>query len=203
MAARTRIKDIRRRDLQAAAYEVLQEHGFGGATVARVAARAGMSPGIVHHYFKNKDELLEAAIRYANAGIREAVIHRLGHASSPAERVEAIILGNFEPTLFTKGHANAWVSFCAQVPHSPRYERIQKAFHRRLRSNLTHALKGALPEPDISRICGEISTLIDGLWLRRSIVGGEEFTRDEALRQLYAYMEANIPVSRKPAAATV
>ena len=40
---------IRRRQLIEAAIAVIHEDGFAQATVARIARRAGVSSGIVHH----------------------------------------------------------------------------------------------------------------------------------------------------------
>ena len=42
--------------------EILNEKGIEGATVPRVAARAGLSPGSVYRRFPNKDALMRAVI---------------------------------------------------------------------------------------------------------------------------------------------
>src|SRR5262245_56183015 len=74
--ARTSIEEIRRRELTEAAYEILQEAGIAGTTLAKVAECAGMSKGIVLHYFRDKDDLLEAVMRLANALLRDEVVRR-------------------------------------------------------------------------------------------------------------------------------
>jgi AcrR family transcriptional regulator len=45
-----------------AAVEVLGHHGVAGATIPRIAAHAGLTPGAVYRRFRNKDVLLETAI---------------------------------------------------------------------------------------------------------------------------------------------
>src|SRR5258708_12210522 len=45
-----------------AAIEVIAEHGFFHSRVAEIAERAGVADGTIYLYFKNKDELLMAAI---------------------------------------------------------------------------------------------------------------------------------------------
>jgi len=45
-----------------AAIEVIAEHGFFHSRVAEIADRAGVADGTIYLYFKNKDELLMAAI---------------------------------------------------------------------------------------------------------------------------------------------
>ena len=77
---RKRISDIRRQELAEATLLTLQEHGFQGTTVQRVSERAGMSHGLVHHYFKTKADMLEAAVRLTNARITVEVIRLLRQA---------------------------------------------------------------------------------------------------------------------------
>lgn len=55
---RKSMADQRRIELVEAFSVVLAKHGFEGATMASVAEAAGVAPGLIHHYFRNKDELL-------------------------------------------------------------------------------------------------------------------------------------------------
>jgi AcrR family transcriptional regulator len=45
-----------------AARELFAENGFERTTMRAVAARADVDPALIHHYFENKDGLLDAAI---------------------------------------------------------------------------------------------------------------------------------------------
>ena len=42
--------------------EVFGERGFRGTTIKRIAGRAGVAPGSVYTYFKDKDELFRSAL---------------------------------------------------------------------------------------------------------------------------------------------
>lgn len=50
-----------------AAYAVLAVQGFEAASIKEIAKAAGVAPGLVHYYFKNKEELLLAVLREASA----------------------------------------------------------------------------------------------------------------------------------------
>jgi AcrR family transcriptional regulator len=56
-----RSRESLRRLLQAAA-EVLEEKGLTGATIPRIATRAGLSPGAVYRRFRDKDALLRTLL---------------------------------------------------------------------------------------------------------------------------------------------
>lgn len=65
---------------------VLGSHGQGGATVAAVAAEAGIAPGLVHHYFRDKQELYEALLAELLAEFRRRV-----EASPESDPLEAYV----------------------------------------------------------------------------------------------------------------
>lgn len=54
-------KDTRERLLDAAT-ALFAEHGISATTVAKIAARVGVTSAMVHYYFKNRDHLLDAIV---------------------------------------------------------------------------------------------------------------------------------------------
>ncbi|KJF66061.1 choline-binding transcriptional repressor BetI [Rhizobium nepotum] len=188
----TKISDIRRAELRRAAFEVLQREGMAGATLERVAAQAGASKGIVLHYFANKQELFEHAMREANTKLKEVVVVRLNRATSPRERLDAIIEGNFDESFFQPSICHAWLSLCAEVPREPQLARIQKVIHARMRSNLLSALTHLVPKEECNTIALGITSLIDGLWLRSGLQSGG-LTREEAMEQMRDYLSHRLP----------
>lgn len=54
---RTKGKEVRVKEIIAAAKAVFFEKGYFGSTIDEIAQRAGISKGTVYLYFKNKDEL--------------------------------------------------------------------------------------------------------------------------------------------------
>ena len=188
----TKISDIRRRELRHAAYEVLQKEGMAGATVEKVAQQAGASKGIVHHYFKTKQELFEHAMRHSNTLLRDEVIRLMRLARSPEERLWAIIEGNFSTAVFTPGICHAWLALCAEVPREPQLARIQRTVHARMHSNLMSALSALVPADQREPVALGITTLIDGLWLRLGLRPGD-ISAPQALEQLADYLAHRIP----------
>lgn len=190
--ARLSIEQIRRKELSEAAYEALQVWGLPGTTLVRVAAKAGVSKGIVLHYFRNKDELIEAAMRRANAALRDEVVRRLRASRGPRERLDAIIEGNFDERFFRPQITHAWLSFCGEVPRNPQFARLQRAIHARMHSNLMSALGALLPRDQAEAAARSISIMIDGLWLRHGLVQGG-IDRDGALQEMRMLVRGLLP----------
>lgn len=73
----------RRAHITAAFARVLADHGYSGATIAAVAAEAGVAPGLVHHHFADKQDLLSSLMDELVARFRRRLRDR---ESSESER---------------------------------------------------------------------------------------------------------------------
>lgn len=56
-------REERRAEILGAFARVLASHGYAGATIAAVAVEAGVAPGLVHHHFESKEELLLSLLK--------------------------------------------------------------------------------------------------------------------------------------------
>jgi betaine-aldehyde dehydrogenase len=155
---------VRRAELARATFETLQEAGLRNTTVAQVSRRAGLAPGLVHHYFKSKSEMVEAAIRLASTEISREAVARLRSARSPRERLDAVIDANLAPSVFTQPITQAWMAFGVEAVHDPRQRRILDVIERRMRSNLRSCLKALAPPHEVDSIAGGIRMMINGAW---------------------------------------
>ncbi|MBM3599808.1 MAG: transcriptional regulator BetI [Alphaproteobacteria bacterium] len=163
------MEPIRRRQLIAATISSVGRYGYGETTVLRISKAAGVSPGIIHHYFGGKDELLEAAMRSLLEQLRQEVIGRLSKADGPRARLSAIVDGNFASSQFEPQAVAAWLAFWAEARHAPKLGRLQQINRRRLHSNLRQAF-GLLGEAEwADRAAEGLAALIDGLWLHAAL----------------------------------
>jgi transcriptional repressor BetI len=162
------MEEIRRRQLIEATIASIHEVGLAESSLSRISARAGVSTGIVHHYFEDKAELLESTLRTLGTSLRHAVVRRLNAAKTPAQRLMAVVDGNIGADQFTPEGVSAWLAFWAQVPTHPRLARVQNVIISRLHDNLVHPLR-RLGRKDAEEIASVTEALIDGLWLRAAL----------------------------------
>ncbi len=114
------MQPIRRRQLIDATLDAINEVGMHDATIAQIARRAGVSTGIISHYFKDKNGLLEATMRDITSQLRDAVLNRL-HAlpdGSASQRLQAIVGGNFDETQISSAAMKASAGLLGQQ-HAP------------------------------------------------------------------------------------
>jgi AcrR family transcriptional regulator len=72
-APQSRIEQRRRREILRAVAEVVAEEGFEAATMRKIAARAGVSAGMLNYYYSGKRELVIEAINDARARMVEVL----------------------------------------------------------------------------------------------------------------------------------
>lgn len=85
---------IRREQVLAAAFALFCEHGYAATSTRRIAAAAGVTEGLVFHYFPTKEALLleVAAQRHTFAGRVLTLMQRAGELSV-RELLQAIAAG--------------------------------------------------------------------------------------------------------------
>jgi len=84
------IREGNERAILAAAESAFAEHGFGGATMAEIAARAGVPKPNVHYYFPTKAKLYRAVIEQVLTAWLDAA-HSFDTSDDPAEALTAYI----------------------------------------------------------------------------------------------------------------
>lgn len=86
----------RRAQMLACAIEAIAESGYGRASLAAIARRAGVSKGVVSYYFAGKDELLGHVVAdvYARAGA--AIGARLATEDGPAAQLHGYLEANLD-----------------------------------------------------------------------------------------------------------
>lgn len=77
------IEQARRRQIVEAAVEVLAEAGFAGASLARIAERAGISKGVISYHFGGKEDLMVQLVEQVYGEIGEAVFAEVTREETP------------------------------------------------------------------------------------------------------------------------
>ncbi|MBP5857759.1 transcriptional regulator BetI [Marivibrio halodurans] len=191
------MEPIRRRQLIEATVAAIHEQGLAEATVKQISARAGVSSGIIHHYFGGKDALLAATMRAMLRDLRREVNTRLATAQTPEARLEAVIEASFSIDQFSGAVQTAWLSFWAQTPHSPSLARLARLYLRRLRSTLRHALRGVIAdEAAVEEAADGLAAIIDGLWLTAA-VAPRSIDPAAARRIAWNYVRAQIALAER------
>jgi AcrR family transcriptional regulator len=101
-----------------AALELIAEHGFHGAPMSAVAQRAGVSAGIIYHYFAGKEDLIHALYNEVEARFSRALLDGKPQSLPLAEGLQRFWLNAYR---FYRAHPHE-ARFLEQYKHSPFYK---------------------------------------------------------------------------------
>lgn len=187
------MQPIRRSQLIAATLEAVDQVGMADASIAYIARLAGVSNGIISHYFNDKNGLLEATMRHLMQALSKAVGERRRalRDDSPRAHLKAMIDGNFDESQVSGPAMKTWLAFWASSMHQPALRRLQRVNDHRLYSNLCGQFHRALPQDQARFAARGLASLIDGLWLRGAL-SGKAFDTEQARRIAYDYLDLQL-----------
>lgn len=196
----------RREALIAAAIDLVAVHGAGGVTVRAIADRAGVTPGLIRHYFQGKDDLTRAAYaevmrRMTGQSVAAAAV---GAGPDPAAQLAAFVLASLRPPVADSTAVGLWAGYIHEVQRDPAMRETHRATYLDYRDRL-EALIAALPRhADAARLRADAiacNAVIDGLWLEVSTLP-EAFEPGEveriALSSLGAILEHDLTGAATP-----
>ncbi|MGA2187853.1 MAG: betaine-aldehyde dehydrogenase [Steroidobacteraceae bacterium] len=185
-------EESRRRQLIEVTIDSLAELGYVGTTLAQIAGRAGVSAGLVAHYFGDKDGLLDAAFRSLARRVGDHVRARLRQISTPRGRIQAVIDANLSQEEFAQRTGTAWLAFWGQVLQVPSLRRVQSVYQRRTLTNLRSSLRRLVPPDEAQNLAAMIAAMIDGVWLRAALSGWREADSESARALLTEFVDGRL-----------
>lgn len=90
------IEEARRAQIMSCAIEVIAELGYGQASLARIAERAGISKGVISYHFAGKDELIAEVAGQVVADAEAQMRPAVDAATDAAGKLAAFITANLE-----------------------------------------------------------------------------------------------------------
>ena len=87
-----RVKEARRKTIFETAVKLFAVNGLAGTKISRIASDAGMSQGLMYHYFRSKEEIYVALIRHAFSRMNTAVRALEALPVTAREKIETAIV---------------------------------------------------------------------------------------------------------------
>ncbi|THV22341.1 TetR family transcriptional regulator C-terminal domain-containing protein [Peteryoungia ipomoeae] len=169
----------RRQNLVNATLESISDHGLEGATVRDIAARAGVTGGLIRHYFDGKDQMVQEAYREMLATMTQTAIQAMGAEEGEAsDRLRRFIIANLSPPIADPKALSLWAAFISRVRTDEEFGKIHRENYLVILSTVEHMVASLLSQHgsrgenrNARELAIAINGLIDGLWLEASLAG--------------------------------
>nr|WP_272212914.1 TetR family transcriptional regulator C-terminal domain-containing protein [Marinicella sp. W31]MDC2878842.1 TetR family transcriptional regulator C-terminal domain-containing protein [Marinicella sp. W31] len=169
----------RRADLIDAMLDCIAEGGIQNATVREVAERAGVSGGLIRHYFATKEQLLHAAYRHTMVAMTEISAEAgMADGKSAQAKFAGFVSACLMPPMIDARRLSLWAAFIAMARIDPAMGAIHRESYLEYRGLIERLLAGAYEEAGrsvapvvVRRLAIEVNAVLDGLWLEGSLAG--------------------------------
>lgn len=169
---RRETEDKRREALILATLDLVSEGGARNATVRAIAQRAGVTAGLIRHYFQTKEQLVAAAYQHLMermTGDSAAVLKAA--PVDPHARLAAFVAAALKPPVVDPEALILWATFLQETHRTPAMREIHVqtylGFRDRLQS-LIADLPGQRGPAELRRLAIACNAVIDGLWMEGS-----------------------------------
>jgi AcrR family transcriptional regulator len=159
-----------------AAKRVLDAEGAGGTTIARVAAEAGVSRGLLHYYFESKEDMLAQMLQRTTEESWEIVRSIMADSQTPEDFADNLTQAMRDFAKNEPGSMNLLAELLAVSRTSPRIRQEFQVLHRRGQEIWSEEFKAwekagianvGIPFSGLSTI---LIALLDGLGLELQVI---------------------------------
>lgn len=156
----------RRAEILEAAAECFRREGFHGTSMARIAATAGMSPGHLFHYFKRKEDIVEAIV-FRERTVMEDFAAKLRNAGTRSDVADLIYDVILDVLAQDAGNANASLTMeiLAEATRNPEILETLRSFDEEARQRVVAIFEDSAPEAASRREL--LAALVEGLSIRK------------------------------------
>ncbi len=188
--------DERKNQLIESAIVVLAEGGLAAFTVERIARHAGISKGLISHYFDGKNDLLAHAYQAMASDFDEiAEIYFGADDVCPRYALNAYIDAYFKRAGFGRGQLRAWLAVWEATVGNETLTSIhkqrQETFLRHLERLIAAAARDKGRDVDAAAVATMLEVMLTGLWLEWCLSSGL-LSADEAVETAKAFLAQHL-----------
>ena len=132
---------LRKRQITGAAYEIIAEKGYYNFTMMDIAKRAGVSSGLIHHYFKDKENMLVTLLREMQQSVRAGTEKAIEEVPGPREKLEVFMDRAFDLAEAQREYLYVTYDFLTQIKFNERMKRIMSKLYRGYRETMVEILR--------------------------------------------------------------
>jgi AcrR family transcriptional regulator len=183
--------DARRQSLIEATARCLAERGAAGVSVRVICAEAGVSPGLLRHYFAGVSDTIAETYRWIGDQITDALAAAVARAGAdPRARLLAYVTASFRPPIASPDLLASYVALWSMTRSDPAIAAVRAEVYRDFRKGLEVLIDDLRPDLGGARLPAvALTALIDGLWLELSL-GAAPFTPEDAERLAELWLDS-------------
>jgi AcrR family transcriptional regulator len=191
---RRQTPDQRRQALMDATLRCLAEHGAEKTSIRTICKEAGVSVGLISHYYSGKEALIADVYEQIATGLQAGLQEEMKQVDGSARaRLSAFFRASFSPMNLDAGLLRVWLSFWSMAHQSETIAAVHdRTYGAYLETLQTLVGELAREQPtrglDVRLVAIGMSGMLDGLWLEWCL-NPRTFTPEEGIRLCEACLD--------------
>jgi AcrR family transcriptional regulator len=186
-----------------AAYRLIASKGIERTTLQDIADAAGVSKALAVYYFKTKENILLAAIRWVLARVTERMVGVVESVEAPEEKVRAMIDAIFVDPRRNRDFYLAYTALINEAARNERFNELNVTFRSIMNAAYADLIRSgegtAFAVDSVEEAAMGVRALIDGFflqWLEESDwTALHQSYKDACARAILRYLGAVRPAS--------
>ena len=154
-----------------ATVDCITKYGYHNFSMQDVARTAGVSKGIIHYYFLNKDELMMSVLDKVAGDIERVLASEMSSITDARRKLEVFIEVCFDIVRSTKEYYQVNMDFWTQINQKDEVKKVIARHYLKFREAAAAVIRegiaaGAFRPVDVKDYASYIIAVIDGLSLQ-------------------------------------
>jgi AcrR family transcriptional regulator len=154
-----------------ATVDCITKHGYHNFSMQDVARTAGVSKGIIHYYFLNKDELMMSVLDKVAGDIEKVLASEMESTNDPSRKFEVFLEVCFDIVRSTKEYYQVNMDFWTQINQKEEVRRVIARHYAKFRDSAVTVIRdginaGIFRQIDPLEYASYVVAVIDGLSLQ-------------------------------------
>jgi len=154
-----------------ATVECITKHGYHNFSMQDVARTAGVSKGIIHYYFLNKDELMMSVLDKVAGDIERVLLADMETIEDPRKKMEIFIAVCFDVVRNTREYYQVNMDFWTQINQKPDVRKVIAQHYTKFRDTAATVIRqgvqaGAFKNVNPDEHASVVIAIIDGVSLQ-------------------------------------
>lgn len=191
--------DLRKAQIIQATIEVIGKNGIENLSYESIGEKLNINRAHVAYYFKKKDEIIDAAIKYITFAANELTVQEILRAEGDVRKVEAIAIAAFKWLDQNPNQGSTMLAFYHLCSHNKVFKKLHSQIRiagaERLSSLIAKIIKDGSTEE--LQLIGETIQAIITSNLLEYITTEKNISHDEALQSTLKQIHLMINVMKR------
>lgn len=177
----------RKNQILRAAFQAVSTQGYNSVTLQSIADHAGVSKGVVHYYFDNKEDTLSQLLEWLTNKIYKHELEAVNSESAPLDKLKAYVNSIFVSPEENEKFYKVYLDFLSQASRNETYRKINHSFYQQCWGITSNIIifgqeTGVFDQSiDVEKASKTMRSIVDGLliqWLMSEDINSHEYYKE-------------------------